>query len=65
MKPPILAKLDSKYYSILHILLLSSFEHHCEFIKKNSYRWYLKAHQINPKSGRPYNQLAILAVYAV
>ncbi|KAE8742757.1 hypothetical protein FOCC_FOCC011684 [Frankliniella occidentalis] len=26
--------------------------------------WYLKAHQINPKSGRPYNQLAILAVYA-
>lgn len=26
---------------------------------------YIKAHQINPKNGRPYNQLAILAVYAV
>jgi hypothetical protein len=26
---------------------------------------YVKAHQINPKNGRPYNQLAILAVYAV
>lgn len=27
--------------------------------------WYTKAQQINPKNGRPYNQLAILAVYAV
>ncbi|XP_047988294.1 telomerase-binding protein EST1A [Leguminivora glycinivorella] len=26
--------------------------------------WYTKAQQINPKNGRPYNQLAILAVYA-
>ncbi|KAK8771884.1 hypothetical protein V5799_024870 [Amblyomma americanum] len=26
--------------------------------------WYLKAQQIAPKNGRPYNQLAILAVYA-
>lgn len=26
---------------------------------------YIKAHQMNPKNGRPYNQLAILAVYAV
>lgn len=25
--------------------------------------WYLKAQQIAPKNGRPYNQLAILAVY--
>ncbi|PSN43517.1 hypothetical protein C0J52_21207 [Blattella germanica] len=25
---------------------------------------YIKAHQINPKNGRPYNQLAILALYA-
>ncbi|XP_064618843.1 telomerase-binding protein EST1A-like [Lineus longissimus] len=25
--------------------------------------WYLKAHQLAPKNGRPYNQLAILAVY--
>lgn len=30
-----------------------------------SKNWYTKAHQINPKNGRPYNQLAILAVYAV
>lgn len=28
-------------------------------------RWYLKAQQINPKNGRPYNQLALLAHYAV
>ena len=27
--------------------------------------WYTKAQQINPKNGRPYNQLAILAIYAV
>jgi protein SMG6 len=27
--------------------------------------WYLKAHQLAPKNGRPYNQLAILAVYTV
>ncbi|XP_013186546.1 telomerase-binding protein EST1A isoform X2 [Amyelois transitella] len=26
--------------------------------------WYTKAQQINPKNGRPYNQLALLAVYA-
>lgn len=26
-------------------------------------RWYTKANQINPKNGRPYNQLALLAVY--
>lgn len=26
-------------------------------------QWYMKAHQINPKNGRPYNQLAILALY--
>ncbi|KAJ2952733.1 hypothetical protein O0L34_g7085 [Tuta absoluta] len=26
--------------------------------------WYTKAQQINPKNGRPYNQLAILAIYA-
>ncbi|XP_015110321.1 telomerase-binding protein EST1A [Diachasma alloeum] len=29
-----------------------------------SRRWYLKAQQINPKNGRPYNQLALLAHYA-
>lgn len=28
-------------------------------------RWYLKAQQLNPKNGRPYNQLALLAHYAV
>ncbi|KAJ8970512.1 hypothetical protein NQ314_001188 [Rhamnusium bicolor] len=27
-------------------------------------QWYIKSHEINPKNGRPYNQLAILAVYA-
>lgn len=27
--------------------------------------WYTKAQQINPKNGRPYNQLAILAIYSV
>ncbi|XP_037869133.1 telomerase-binding protein EST1A isoform X2 [Bombyx mori] len=26
--------------------------------------WYTKAQQINPKNGRPYNQLAILAIYS-
>ncbi|XP_022172411.1 telomerase-binding protein EST1A-like isoform X2 [Myzus persicae] len=26
-------------------------------------QWYTKANQINPKNGRPYNQLALLAVY--
>uniref|UniRef100_L7M936 PIN domain-containing protein n=1 Tax=Rhipicephalus pulchellus TaxID=72859 RepID=L7M936_RHIPC len=26
--------------------------------------WYLKAQQIAPKNGRPYNQLALLAIYA-
>ncbi|KAJ8976809.1 hypothetical protein NQ317_012368 [Molorchus minor] len=26
--------------------------------------WYIKSHEINPKNGRPYNQLAILAVLA-
>ncbi|XP_069471454.1 telomerase-binding protein EST1A [Ambystoma mexicanum] len=25
--------------------------------------WYLKAHHIAPKNGRPYNQLALLAIY--
>ncbi|KAL6266286.1 hypothetical protein P5V15_003144 [Pogonomyrmex californicus] len=29
-----------------------------------SRQWYLKAQQINPKNGRPYNQLAVLAHYA-
>ncbi|KAL0115477.1 hypothetical protein PUN28_010771 [Cardiocondyla obscurior] len=29
-----------------------------------SRQWYLKAQQINPKNGRPYNQLALLAHYA-
>lgn len=29
------------------------------------FRWYMKAQQLNPKNGRPYNQLALLAVYAV
>uniref|UniRef100_A0A146MA06 Telomerase-binding protein EST1A n=3 Tax=Lygus hesperus TaxID=30085 RepID=A0A146MA06_LYGHE len=28
-----------------------------------SRQWYMKAHQINPKNGRPYNQLALLAMY--
>lgn len=28
-------------------------------------QWYVKAHEINPKNGKPYNQLALLAVYAV
>jgi len=27
-------------------------------------QWYMKAQQLNPKNGRPYNQLALLAVYA-
>ncbi|KAK5644530.1 hypothetical protein RI129_005830 [Pyrocoelia pectoralis] len=27
-------------------------------------QWYIKAHELNPKNGRPYNQLAVLAVYA-
>ncbi|XP_050308985.1 telomerase-binding protein EST1A-like isoform X2 [Anthonomus grandis grandis] len=27
-------------------------------------QWYIKAHEINPKNGRPYNQLAVLAVYS-
>ncbi|XP_026668132.1 telomerase-binding protein EST1A-like isoform X2 [Ceratina calcarata] len=29
-----------------------------------SRQWYLKAQQLNPKNGRPYNQLAVLAHYA-
>jgi protein SMG6 len=28
-------------------------------------QWYTKAQMLNPKNGRPYNQLAILALYAV
>lgn len=28
-------------------------------------QWYVKAQQIMPKNGRPYNQLALLSVYAV
>lgn len=28
-------------------------------------QWYIKAHEINPKNGKPYNQLAVLAVFAV
>ncbi|KAG5884605.1 hypothetical protein JTB14_024358 [Gonioctena quinquepunctata] len=27
-------------------------------------QWYIKSHEINPKNGKPYNQLAILAVHA-
>lgn len=27
-------------------------------------QWYLKAQQIGPKNGRPYNQLAVLSVYS-
>lgn len=27
-------------------------------------QWYIKANEINPKNGKPYNQLAVLAVYA-
>lgn len=30
-----------------------------------TFRWYMKAHQLNPRNGKPYNQLAILAVYGV
>jgi protein SMG6 len=30
-----------------------------------SKEWYLKAQQVVPKNGRPYNQLALLSVYAV
>ncbi|KAK9889657.1 hypothetical protein WA026_007035 [Henosepilachna vigintioctopunctata] len=26
--------------------------------------WYIKAHEINPKNGRPYKKLAVLAVFA-
>ncbi|XP_076233282.1 telomerase-binding protein EST1A [Calliopsis andreniformis] len=29
-----------------------------------SRQWYLKAQQLNPKNGKPYNQLALLAYYA-
>ncbi|KAG7196522.1 hypothetical protein KM043_018548 [Ampulex compressa] len=29
-----------------------------------SRQWYLKAQQLNPKNGKPYNQLALLAHYA-
>jgi len=29
------------------------------------FSWYTKAQQIAPKNGRPYNQLAILALYTV
>jgi protein SMG6 len=28
-------------------------------------QWYLKAQQVVPKNGRPYNQLALLSVYSV
>ena len=28
-------------------------------------RWYMKAQKLAPKNGRPYNQLAILAMYTV
>lgn len=28
-------------------------------------QWYIKSHEINPKNGKPYNQLAVLAVYSV
>ncbi|XP_048522651.1 uncharacterized protein LOC109539534 isoform X3 [Dendroctonus ponderosae] len=27
-------------------------------------QWYIKSHEINPKNGKPYNQLAVLAVYS-
>ena len=27
--------------------------------------WYVKAQQIQPKNGRPYNQLAVLSIYSV
>ncbi|KAJ8955260.1 hypothetical protein NQ318_000287 [Aromia moschata] len=27
-------------------------------------QWYIKSHEINPKNGKPYNQLALLAVLA-
>ncbi|XP_049823827.1 uncharacterized protein LOC109600502 isoform X3 [Aethina tumida] len=27
-------------------------------------QWYIKSHEINPKNGKPYNQLALLAVYS-
>lgn len=37
----------------------------CNLENSLSHRWYLKAQQINPKNGRPYNQLALLAHYAV
>ena len=29
------------------------------------FSWYLKAQKIHPRNGRPYNQLAILAMYTV
>lgn len=45
-------------------------EHNCHSLriyhfKFLFFRWYIKAHEINPKNGRPYNQLAVLAVCAV
>lgn len=36
-----------------------------KFLSTFFFRWYLKAQQLNPKNGRPYNQLALLAHYAV
>lgn len=35
------------------------------FFSTSNCRWYVKANQLNPRNGRPYNQLAILAVYGV
>lgn len=29
------------------------------------FSWYMKAQQIAPKNGKPYNQLAVLALYTV
>lgn len=55
--------LSSKDY---HVMNWERVDMGLAFLKLFFYSsWYLKAQHIAPKNGRPYNQLALLAVYTV
>ncbi|CAH2073901.1 unnamed protein product, partial [Iphiclides podalirius] len=59
---------DLKYLQKLYVFLGDLARYKEQVNETNNYAkskfWYTKAQQINPKNGRPYNQLALLAIYA-
>jgi len=76
---PMLSQLPNKYPPFTNLAIISA-QKVCLFMGdlarykeqandssnfNRAKQWYTKAQMLNPKNGRPYNQLAILALYAV